>query len=68
MTQCDEIYNFMKKNGGITSLDAFSLLGCTRLSGQIYNLRKKGHVILSERVKVSTRHGCVNVARHYIHE
>lgn len=41
MNQDDLVLEYMKKNNGITSLQAFKDLGVTRLSAKIFNLRKK---------------------------
>ena len=49
MTQCEGILQYMKSNGGITSMDAFRL-GCTRLAARISDLKKDGHRIRTERV------------------
>lgn len=36
------VYEHLKKQGHITSKEAFELFGATRLSAIIYNLRKRG--------------------------
>ena len=57
MTQCEMVLDYMKKNKGITSLDAFRKFGITRLSGRIFNLRQEGHVIRSVDVVKKNRYG-----------
>ena len=47
----------MREHGGITTLDAMCDLGVTRLSSRIFDLRKSGVEIDSERVTVKNRHG-----------
>ena len=49
MTQSEQILNYMKEHGSITSMEAFSRLGITRLSARIYDLRKDGVKIVQER-------------------
>ena len=61
-TQSDKILNYMKVNGSITSLEAIQNFGCTRLSGRIYDLKKRGHNITSEYTTVPTRYGSTRVA------
>tara|TARA_R100001510_G_C7555292_1_gene137455 strand:+ start:312 stop:539 length:228 start_codon:yes stop_codon:yes gene_type:complete len=49
------LINYLNQYGSITTLEAIRDLGNTRLSAYIYNLRKKGHNITSENIKVPTR-------------
>lgn len=51
------VFEYMLQFGGITSLEAFVDLGETRLSGRIFELRKKGVNIASEFVTVQNRYG-----------
>lgn len=62
MTHTDAVYNFMKRYGGITSMQAFKEIGDTRLSGTIFQLKKRllasgKEYIDSETIEVSTREG-----------
>ena len=50
------VFDYMEKFGSITSLGAFVDLGETRLSGAIYELKKKGVNIKSEDIKVKNRY------------
>lgn len=45
MNKTQAVLNHMKENGSITSLEAIELYGATRLSGIIFNLRKRGYDI-----------------------
>lgn len=41
-TQTKRIIQYMREMGGITSLDAFREIGCTRLSARIADLERLG--------------------------
>jgi hypothetical protein len=43
MTHCERILDYMHKNGSITQKEADRAFGCTRLSGRIYDLKKRGY-------------------------
>lgn len=45
MTQCEMILHHMKTHGSITTMEAFTLYGVTRLSGRIWELRKNHNII-----------------------
>ena len=45
-SQSMQIIEYMKKHGSITSLEAIQHIGCTRLSGRIYDLREKGYNVI----------------------
>ena len=55
--QREEIYNYMKQYGGITQLEATTMLGCTRLSGRIKDMRDRGINVLSVWREGKTRQG-----------
>ena len=44
-SQCDRILEYMKSHNGITDNDARDFLHTNRLSGRIYDLRRRGHLI-----------------------
>lgn len=46
-TQNTKVLNYMRQHGSITSLEAFTDLSITRLSGRIYDLKQDGHIIKS---------------------
>ena len=54
-TQEERVLEYMKKFGGITSLEAFQDLGITRLSAKIFNLKKQGYNIISETKQAKNR-------------
>lgn len=49
------VFDYMMTFGSITSLEAFTDLGNSRLSATIFNLKKKGVVIGDEIVTVTNR-------------
>ena len=54
---------------GITSMDAFTKFGVTRLSARIHNLRKKGYPIVTEMCTKNNADGhAVNYARYKLHD
>lgn len=66
MSQSKEILKYLQTHKkGITSKDAIDRFGCTRLASVIFNLKRKGYHITSERESVPTRSGRkANVARY----
>jgi hypothetical protein len=54
--QNNVVLNYLKKNGGITALDAVKL-GILRLSARIYDLKQMGVPIDGEIVVVKDRRG-----------
>ena len=57
MTQNDRVVSYMKKEHGITTLEAFKNLGVTRLSARIHDIRDMGYVVGDEFIKVIERNG-----------
>lgn len=57
MTQNDKILNHLRDHGGITSMEAYEMYGCTRLSARIKDLRDDGFVIRSTRETGRNRDG-----------
>lgn len=49
-SQCFRVLSYMNKNGSITTMEAFSKLNITRLSGRIHELRRHGFDIESTNV------------------
>ena len=47
MTQNQMVLAYMKEHGSISSMEAFSELRITRLSGRIFELRAAGHEIVN---------------------
>lgn len=59
------VFDFMVDFGSITSLEAFVELGETRLSGRIFELKRKGINISSELVKVKNRYNESRIVKRY---
>lgn len=57
MTQCDRIIQYIRERGGITTAQAFTDLGITRLSGRIFDLGRKGIPIMAEMKVGKNRYG-----------
>ena len=57
LTQINDVLTHLKEHGSITSMEAITQYGCTRLSASIYKLRKKGYVIKNVLETGKTRHG-----------
>lgn len=55
--QMSMIKAHLKKHKKITSMQAFELYGCTRLSAKIFDLRKAGWIIDSVPTQGQTRYG-----------
>lgn len=56
MKQAQMIVDYMRKNGSITTMQAFEM-GITRLASRIHDLRGMGLDIESESVKSKNRYG-----------
>lgn len=57
MTQTEAVLKHLENKKTITSIEAIRLYGATRLSGIIFNLKKKGYDIVSKTIYVNTRYG-----------
>lgn len=57
MTQNEKILRHLRDYGSITSMEAFTEYGCTRLSARIKDLRDAGHPIKSSRETAQNRYG-----------
>lgn len=69
MTQEKAVLQHLKENGSITSWDAITLFGATRLSAIIYLLRKQGYDIETTDLTVKNRYGnATTVAKYILHE
>lgn len=49
VTQREAIYEFIKRKGTITPMEALMHIGCFRLSARILELRNAGHKITTEK-------------------
>jgi len=57
MSQCERILKYMETFGSITTMEAFNVLGVTRLSGRIHDLRQRGYDIELETIESENRYG-----------
>ena len=65
MIQKKEVLRYLQTHKrGITSGEAWSKFGITRLADVIWKLRRDGYKVNSEMVKVKTRRGFTRVARY----
>lgn len=68
-TQKDRVLRYMRNHDGITSIQAFSDLGITRISARIADLRADGFIIASVRESGKNRYGeKTNYVRYILHE
>ena len=67
-TQNMQVLEYIKEHGSITSLQAIRSIGCTRLSGRIYDLKKMGYAIDKTMEEVPTRDGSTRVAVYTLRE
>jgi hypothetical protein len=61
-TQNDQVLDYLRKWKSITPMEALSALGVMRLGARIYDLRRAGHAIASERMEIGVR-GCRGVRK-----
>lgn len=52
-TQCHLILTALRGGERITQMDVLKRFGCSRLSARIYDLKKQGHDICDQMIKVS---------------
>ena len=57
MTQNEKVLDYIKKFGSISTFEAFSELGITRLAARIYELGEAGYDFDRETVKTTNRLG-----------
>lgn len=57
MTQKQRLLDYLYEGNTVTTLDAFRKLGITRISAVVYDLKKDGHNLITERVSVKNRYG-----------
>ncbi len=55
MTQIEQVLEYLKEHGSITSMDAIVEFGCTRLAAKVFELRKQGYNI--ETIKEKGKRG-----------
>lgn len=57
MTQCERVLKYMGDFGSISTIQAFSDLGVTRLASRIHDLKRMGYSIVSETHHSTNRYG-----------
>ena len=57
MTQNEMILQHLEQNGSITPQEAMSKYRCMRLGARVYDLKRMGHRITSERVSYINGYG-----------
>lgn len=55
-TQCERVIAYMQQHGSITQMEAMQI-GVFRLASRICDIKKRGHRIMTETVKVENRYG-----------
>lgn len=65
-TQTQAVLEHLQKHGSITSIQAIQEYGATRLSAIIFVLRRRGHRIITEPFKATTRYGRATHPAKYI--
>ena len=66
-TQCERIIQYMRDFGSITTLQAFTDLGCTRLASRVADLKRQGYDIKSEFVSGKNRYDeTVSYKKYYL--
>ena len=63
-TQRAAVLNYLRDKGSITSMEAYTELGATRLSAIIYELKRFGFNISSVTKTVETRYGKTNITEY----
>ena len=56
MTQCEKIVEYIREFGSITTMEAFTDLGITRLASRIHDLQREGFAIDREIIKGKNRY------------
>ena len=51
MSQADQILDYIERNGSITDMEAAEVFDCYRLGARIYDLRKRGVTIITEKCR-----------------
>lgn len=56
-SQCAEVLRYLKSGGRVTTAEAFTLWGITRLAARVFELRQRGEPIESTSISVRNRNG-----------
>ena len=66
-TQNARLLEYLRAHAGITQFEAIAELGILRLASRVSELKKTGHHIYGEMVKVKNRYGeAVRVKRYFL--
>lgn len=65
-TQISDITEYIKHNGSITSMEAWSKFHATRLAAVIFNLRKRGYDIETETCNGQNEYGSYTYAKYIL--
>ena len=57
MSQTMDVIDYIYNKGSITAKQAMEDLGCFRLSGRIYDIKRMGIEVEKEMITVQNRHG-----------
>ncbi len=57
ITQRDRVLQYVRQNGFITSMDAFSKIGCTQVATRISELKSMGYRFRKERIYTKNIYG-----------
>lgn len=69
MTQAQKIYDYMQAHGSITRTQSFYHCGCINLPCRIFDLKKLGHRIKTDKIAVRKKNGdTAYVARYKLEE
>lgn len=61
-SQAKALLEYLQTHDKVTQLDALSALGIMRLGARVWDLKKAGYEIRTDKVKVPTRDGSAIVA------
>lgn len=67
MTQSERVLKYLQDGKKLTCLNAFEELGITQVAARIFELKEKGHDIMTDRKSVTNRYNekC-SVAEYYM--
>ena len=56
-SQASRLLDYLKRFGSVTTWEAFSELGITRLSARIFEIKERGYLIKTESITSKNRFG-----------
>lgn len=68
MTHKERVLEYLKRYGSISSMEAISEFGNTRLADTIFRIKKDGHRIRTESEKAKNRYGESTTFARYFYE